>query len=493
MKKLLFILALLFPLFAHAEFTVPWQATSTTGWIFPIRLNGNEPLVTAKNFFASSTIGIGTSTIPVRAGVLFLQGGIVSDSFLNIGNIVATGTLKVAGNIAASSSVQVTGSVFAITRLLVATSSETQAILNSDAGTFQGTISVWDEEVRTSLFSAIGTGFLGTRTNHPLVFRTNDLDRVTISATGLTTLSGGYISQASSTVVGDFKTTGALIASSTLSVTGSIYSKILEGGGTVCSPNGVLSNICTGSIDLWTLSGNSLHPTNIGQSVGVGTTSPSFLFSVHGNAYIVGTTTASTTVNVGGRYIFRTAATTTIVGNTANAFVFATSSDINPFIRISTQEGMDRNGQLFIGNASTSLTVAQSKSKVTIIEDGPADNSDMLQFYNGNSLLFTVARNGHTYWSGSVPILSACGTAPALDAFAHDSAGQITVGTNSGLGVTSCTLTFGFTYSRQPTGFATDATQILYTRVVTTLTTAVIDAATTFESDVIKYFMAGKR
>jgi hypothetical protein len=64
MKKLLLVLALLFPFTSFAAVATPWNATSTdAGYISPNRVNGNDPWVQAVFFKATSSTA--TSTFPL--------------------------------------------------------------------------------------------------------------------------------------------------------------------------------------------------------------------------------------------------------------------------------------------------------------------------------------------------------------------------------------------------------------------------------------------
>lgn len=99
----------------------------------------------------------------------------------------------------------------------------------------------------------------------------------------------------------------------------------------------------------------------------------------------------------------------------------------------------------------------------------------------------TLTVGGHIHTSGTAPTISACGTTPSI--VGNDVAGKITVGTGV---VTSCTATFASAWTNAPACFANNETQILLTRATSTTTTVVLDAAVTFDADVISYHCMGR-
>ncbi len=78
--------------------------------------------------------------------------------------------------------------------------------------------------------------------------------------------------------------------------------------------------------------------------------------------------------------------------------------------------------------------------------------------------------------------VSSCGANPSL--IGNDTAGQVTVG---GGVITSCTVTFGKTYSNPPICTANDDTSILAVRPVTTTSTLVLSSVSTFAGDNLGY------
>jgi len=93
---------------------------------------------------------------------------------------------------------------------------------------------------------ALGATLVGAVTT----ISTNVVTEGTLSVTGLSTLTAGYVSQASSTVVGAFTVTGAATLGSTLDVTGAttLASTTATGfkvGQTGTRHTGILSGYCT--------------------------------------------------------------------------------------------------------------------------------------------------------------------------------------------------------------------------------------------------------
>ena len=100
----------------------------------------------------------------------------------------------------------------------------------------------------------------------------------------------------------------------------------------------------------------------------------------------------------------------------------------------------------------------------------------------------TLTVGGHIHTSGTAPTISACGAGtPSI--VGNDNAGKVTIGTGV---VTSCTLTFASSWTNAPACFANNETQILLTRATSTTTTVILDAAVTFDADVISYHCMGR-
>lgn len=83
-----------------------------------------------------------------------------------------------------------------------------------------------------------------------------------------------------------------------------------------------------------------------------------------------------------------------------------------------------------------------------------------------------------------IPVLSACGTTPALSAGASDAAGTITLGTTA----TGCVVTFGAAYTTAPTCFVNWIATPLASQSYVTSTTALTLTQTSTTNNVVKYF-----
>ena len=98
--------------------------------------------------------------------------------------------------------------------------------------------------------------------------------------------------------------------------------------------------------------------------------------------------------------------------------------------------------------------------------------------------LATTTISGHLQFGGKRPTVSSCGTNPG-GVVGNDHAGKITTGTGV---FSSCTLTFNVPWTNAPACMATNETQILLVRAVSTQITVVFDVATTIgASDIIAY------
>lgn len=420
------------------------------------------------------------------------------------------------GSTSPSANLAVVGRGIITTSIAIGTTTTAFNVATGDPFVVQGSgngLSVLDGDLRGRYFCASGTGncYLGTEGAFPLILRTTDTDQVTILAngntqfvgdiktdtdlyasstlaiTGLSVFHAGYIAEASSTVVGDFK--GSRIGATNL-----------KSASALCGDaDGFLSTTCILSANPWTQGTGVIYLTINSDKVGIGTISPTNKLEVRQGNVLVGATTTSGDLAIATTSVFLVDArtryegrsTTTLFAGVTDALVFATSSE-QDILTISTAEKNNFAGQVIVGNATnTGPTFPIGKLTVNLEGDRKTtDNVAIFQLAFGGSNRFQIHGNGHTYWSGLVPTLSACDTGAALDAFANDMVGQITVGT--GGAVTSCTVTWANGFTRQPTGFATDQTQIIPLRVTTTTTTGVIDATVAISGDVIKYFFAGK-
>lgn len=107
------------------------------------------------------------------------------------------------------------------------------------------------KHIALSVLSVLGGVALGaTLVGAATTISTNVSTGGTLGVTGLSTLTAGFVSQASSTVVGAFTTTGAAALGSTLDVTGattlaSTTATALKVGQTGTRHTGIVSGSCT--------------------------------------------------------------------------------------------------------------------------------------------------------------------------------------------------------------------------------------------------------
>lgn len=94
----------------------------------------------------------------------------------------------------------------------------------------------------------------------------------------------------------------------------------------------------------------------------------------------------------------------------------------------------------------------------------------------------------HVLSQGKQPVLSACGTSPALTAGSTDVAGKITVGTTASA---ACTLTFGTAWAVAPFCIVQNATTGAPANVYTVSTTAIAVSSVLADSTVLFYICIG--
>ena len=93
---------------------------------------------------------------------------------------------------------------------------------------------------------------------------------------------------------------------------------------------------------------------------------------------------------------------------------------------------------------------------------------------------FKVTNKSHFVSSGTTPVLSACGTAPAITG--SDSASKVTIGTGV---TTSCTVTFANAYTAAPACVITGDDAAIGYAAITTTTVLTITSSADMDSDVI--------
>lgn len=88
----------------------------------------------------------------------------------------------------------------------------------------------------------------------------------------------------------------------------------------------------------------------------------------------------------------------------------------------------------------------------------------------------------------NLPVLSTCGTSPALGTGSNDTAGKITVGTTAS---NACTLTFGTAYTTAPSCVVQNATTGAGANVYAVTTTTIIWSSALADSTVLFYHCIG--
>jgi len=306
------------------------NASSTiTSGLFSANGGASTTNLTASGTGYFGNIGIGTTsptqTLGVQgnqytSGTSFFGGAITATSTLNVTGLSTLGSLSVTGN----------------TTLANATSTNLFSTVASS----------------TNLFAQ--TASLGSLTTQ--VF--NNL--------GLSTLVGGFVSQASSTVVGNFTDTGNTAIGGTLNVTG--QSTFGNASSTKLSAN-ILSVGGTGTTTI----------TSAG-FLGIGSSTPAFALSVQGNSYHSGTSffggaiTATSTLNVAGLSTFSGNASTTQIsayngayfGNIATTSIFGDNlqSSFAGSVNIATTSTTALNVQDQYGSNYLTVNTASTTSDI---------------------------------------------------------------------------------------------------------------------------------
>lgn len=230
----------------------------------------------------SGKLGVGTTT---PSNLFSVHGNaIISGNVTSVANVTATGTLAVTGATTLSSTLGVTGaSTFTGLASFGQASSTRFSVF--DTAYFGGTA--------TSTFTSAGVLSLqNSETISNATDGTIDITAATTTLSGRGIFTTGYLAQASSTVVGNLTVTGTLSPTQTAATTFQVGGGYGDTGATIAATgnidtNGVLS-LTGGTINLGTGSATSTF-TSASGFLGIGTTTPAQLFSVHGNSYTSGT------------------------------------------------------------------------------------------------------------------------------------------------------------------------------------------------------------
>lgn len=130
------------------------------------------------------------------------------------------------------------------------------------------------------------------------------------------------------------------------------------------------------------------------------------------------------------------------IGSTNNNLVFTSTSN-NIYVRSHSS------GSVILNDLDAgSVQLAVGGGNVGI---GMTTIPSLFSIGSVTSLLYAVTNKGHVVVDDAVtasfPVISACGTTPALTAGSSDFAGKVTIGTGV---TTACTITFGTAYTNEP-------------------------------------------
>ncbi|MBI3442636.1 MAG: hypothetical protein HY007_02630 [Candidatus Sungbacteria bacterium] len=429
--------------------------------------------------YAASTIGTNISTggtlsvtgASTLTGAVTATGGVVSGAnvtvpaaysldaastgVLNIGTTTAT-TINIGrsgqiqallGNATVAGTLGVTGVTTHTGNLGIGTTTPGTPLGVTGAGVFTGPLTfTWLNATSTTATSTLSTGGLTVGTNQFVVQQTSGSVGV-----GTTTPSQLFSVHGNSYISGTLYLGAAVTATSTLNVTG-----LTTLGNASTTQIG-----STGSAYFGTTSGN----------VGVGTTTPSQLFSVHGNSYISGTlylgaaVTATSTLNVTGLTTLGNASTTQI-GSTGSAYFGTTSGSVgvgttSPWGLSAIEQGTETYSFVVSNNGSStpalSVNGVNGNGKIGVGTTTPyagfsiQSNLDALNTdafvvaTSSRAAVFGIDNDGHRFTSGPAPALSSCGTSPSV--VGSDGGGTVTNGTSGG---GACTLTFAKAFRATP-------------------------------------------
>ena len=119
---------------------------------------------------------------------------------------------------------------------------------------------------------------------------------------------------------------------------------------------------------------------------------------------------------------------------------------------------------------------------------GVSDSTSGLYFATGKAGFTKHVAAGSTA-TANLPVLSACGTSPALMTGSTDHAGKITVGTSASAG---CTLTFGTAYAAEPICIYQNNTTAGVANVVTVAAATIAWSSVLADSTVLEYICIGR-
>lgn len=155
------------------------------------------------------------------------------------------------------------------------------------------------------------------------------------------------------------------------------------------------------------------------------------------------------------------------------------------------------NEAVFGFKTSSDFTAGTYSARISAIDTATDNQPDIVfsSYTNGGAGIGSerlrikgAAGNGHLVFTGTAPVMSACGTSPSVAG--NDNVGRITVGTG-GIAA-SCTLTFNAAWGTAPSCVVNDESTTLLLKGIATTTTLVVSVGTVFgASDKITYHCFG--
>jgi hypothetical protein len=140
--------------------------------------------------------------------------------------------------------------------------------------------------------------------------------------------------------------------------------------------------------------------------------------------------------------------------------------------------------------------LAQSIGQIFVAQDGlpgapsvygASDSSSGIYFASGKTG-FTRHMNAGSTATNNLPVLSSCGTTPALTTGSTDTAGTVTMGTTA----TGCVITFGTAHAAAPACIVTWRATPLASQSYTTSTAALTLTQTSTSNNLIDYVCIGR-
>lgn len=223
--------------------------------------------------------------------------------------------------------------------------------------------------------------------------------------------------------------------------------------------------------------------------VGISTGSPQTTLDVEGSASF-GSVPTKSTFSTAGSLTLASNADLTLTGPTAYATFPATVTASKIIV---TQIGVGTSNPASGVHISSKILIIDGNEDIAAIMLGTLvigatyqiTPAALFQVQGGS---FTVLSNGHVQSGGDSPALSSCGGgSPSI--VGNDTSGKVTLGTIT----SSCTLTFKNPWTNAPACVATNETNDIVVRGISTVTTLTLSGSASIASDTVSYQCAGYR